>query len=453
MTMTTSIDLAPARRFLEGMSGGAKPTPVLCAVSGGMDSMCLLHLLTTWGRERNMTVTAAHFNHQLRGKESDRDEAFVRSWCEARNIPFVCGRGDVRAYAEEMGQTLEEAARTLRYRFLEEQKQALGCTFVLTAHHADDNAETMLLNLLRGTGLRGLAGIPETRGDIARPFLSVTRESLAAYAKENQVEYVEDSTNALDDVSRNLLRHKVLPVLRELNPKAVENMSRTAQQLRRDEEALGRMAEALLRRCRAEEGRWALPAEDCMDAERAVLTRAVHELLAHAGGHRKDLTAAHVDAVCALVYGSAGKTVSLPYGMTACRTERERGVAVKAAAPEETAIAVGETVTFGGWRVSLTEDGTGRGISLPENGTLTVTLWRRDDRMVLPGSRGERSLKRLCADAGISPMGRDAMPVFRVNGQAAAVPGLGIDLRFTPEKVPAAYISFHQDSEESIYEK
>ena len=447
--MMTSTDLAAAKRFLEGMSGGVEPTPVLCAVSGGLDSMCLLHLLSTWGRERNLTVTAAHFNHQLRDEESDRDEAFVRDWCAAQDIPFVCGRGDVRAYAEEMGQTLEEAARTLRYQFLEEQKQALGCTFVLTAHHADDNAETMLLNLLRGTGLRGLAGIPETRGDIARPFLSVTRESLAAYAEANHIEFVEDSTNAMDDVSRNLLRHKVLPVLRELNPKAVENMSRTAQQLRRDEEALGRMAEALLRRCRVEAGRWALPAEDCMDAERAVLTRAVHELLARAGGHRKDLTAAHVDAVCALVYGSAGKTVSLPYGMTACRTEQELVVAVKGAVPEETVISMGETVRFGNWRVSLTANGDGRGISLPENGMFTVTTWQREDRMTLPGSRGARSLKRLCAERGILPAQRDALPVLRINGRAAAVAGVGIDMDFVPmEGTSTVFVTFHQKTEE-----
>ena len=449
MTMKTNIDLAAAKRFLENLERGTEPVQVLCAVSGGVDSMCLLYLLSTWGREQNMAVTAAHFNHQLREEESDRDEGFVRAWCKARGIPFVCGRGDVRAYAEVAGQTLEEAARTLRYQFLEEQRRTLNGAFVFTAHHADDNAETMLLNLLRGTGLRGLAGIPETRGAIVRPFLSVTRAELVAYAKTNKIDYVEDSTNALDDVSRNLLRHKVLPVLRELNPKAVENMSRTAQQLRQDEKALSRAAETLLQ-SEGEEGRWSLCVEKCMQAEQAVLSRAVHELLACAGGHRKDLTAAHVEAVCGLIYAPAGKTISLPYNMTACRTERELVVSVKTETVRERDIGIGETVDFGLWQVSLGKAADGYGVALPENGRFTVTRWRREDRLLMPGSRGERSLTRLCADAGMTPVQRDAMPVFRVNGQAAAVPGIGIDSRFAPEKEPAAYILFHQKSKESI---
>ena len=112
--MTTNTDLSAAKRFLQERCGG-DAVSVLCAVSGGMDSMCLLHLLHTWGRERNFRVTAAHFNHQLRGAESDRDEAFVRDWCAQRQIPFVCGGGDVREHARETGKTLEEAARDLAY--------------------------------------------------------------------------------------------------------------------------------------------------------------------------------------------------------------------------------------------------------------------------------------------------------------------------------------------------
>ena len=151
--MTRTSDLAAAKACLTGLCGAE--APVLAAVSGGLDSMCLLHLLATWGRERNLNVAAAHFNHQLRGAESDRDERFVRDWCGAHEIPFVSGRGDVRALAARKRMSLEEAAREARYAFLNEQKTALGCRCVLTAHHADDNAETMLLNLLRGTGLRG----------------------------------------------------------------------------------------------------------------------------------------------------------------------------------------------------------------------------------------------------------------------------------------------------------
>ena len=204
----------------------------LCAVSGGLDSMCLLEMTVRQGQKQGRRVAAAHFNHQLRGAEADRDEAFVRDWCAAREIPFFAGRGDVRAFAEKTGRTVEEAARQLRYEFLEETRRREGFGCILTAHHADDSAETMLLNLLRGTGLKGLTGIPEKRDCILRPLLSVTRAELAAYAAEHRIPFVEDSTNGTDDAARNVLRHQVLPVLRQLNPRAVENMSRAAELLR-----------------------------------------------------------------------------------------------------------------------------------------------------------------------------------------------------------------------------
>ena len=123
----------------------------LCAVSGGLDSMCLLTMAVQWGQAQGRRVAAAHFNHQLRGGDADRDERFVRDWCAAHAIPFFAGRGDVRAKAEREGLSVEEAARTLRYAFLEEVRQREGFDCILTAHHADDSAETMLLNLLRGT--------------------------------------------------------------------------------------------------------------------------------------------------------------------------------------------------------------------------------------------------------------------------------------------------------------
>ena len=444
----TNTDLAAAKGVLADLNG-SEPVSVLAAVSGGLDSMCLLHLLSTWGRERHMEVTAAHFNHQLRGAESDRDETFVRDWCEERTIPVVCGRGDVRAYAGETGQTLEEAARTLRYQFLEEQKQTLGCAFVLTAHHADDNAETMLLNLLRGTGARGLAGIPAFRDGVLRPFLRVARTELMAYAEENHISYVEDSTNAWDDAARNVLRHKVLPVLRELNPRAVENMIRTAELLARDEKVLSRAAEQLLEKCRFEEDCVRMSVADSRDADWAVLSRCIRMMLTRIGGHQKDLSAAHVETVCELLQGAIGKEVFLPYDMRARREEADLVIWRHAEIPQDIAIRMGEAVTFGSWRVELMKDSGGLALWVPEDAVVEVTAWRRDDRMRLPGDRGERSLKRLCADRGISPTERDTLPVLRINGQAAAVPGIGIHLDFLPcQDRDMAHVIFYRLIEE-----
>ena len=139
---------------------------VLCAVSGGADSMCLLHLLS---QRKDLSLVAAHFNHQLRGEESDRDEAFVREVCGEWRIPLTVGRGDVNAFAMREKLSLEEAGRTLRYAFLSQAAEMEGCDLIATAHNADDNAETMLLSLIRGTGLTGLTGIPPPAGEPCPP--------------------------------------------------------------------------------------------------------------------------------------------------------------------------------------------------------------------------------------------------------------------------------------------
>jgi len=454
--MTMTIDLIAAKRFLEGMSGGTQSTPVLCAVSGGLDSMCLLHLLSTWGRERNLKVTAAHFNHQLRGEASDRDEQFVRDWCAAHDVPFVSGHADVAALAAEGNLSLEEAARKARYDFLAEQQRQGGHTFVLTAHHADDNAETMLLNLLRGTGTRGLAGIPEVRGCIARPFLRITRQELSEYAEKHGVPHVEDATNFDPDAAaRNMIRLRVLPVLKELNPRAVENMTRTAELLAVDQRALTYHAERLLGNGKVIPGmRAALPMNVCEEQEAAVLNRAVYGMMAAVCGQEKDLTARHVEAVCSLLRSENGKEISLPYGMMARRDAEFLIVERNENVPQDVTIEIGGQISFGKWRVELSETEGDRALMLPPDAELTVTPWNREDRMTLPGSRGARSLKRLCADRGISPVQREQLPVLRVNGRAAAVPGIGVDTEFAAqEKRTAVFVTFYQEQEKEVEEK
>ena len=191
---------------------------VLCAVSGGLDSMCLLHMLDAWRRERDRTVTAAHFNHRIRGDAADRDEEFVRETCLKWGIPLTVGRGDARAFAKREGLSLEEAARDLRYAFLRRTAAELECERLYTAHHAGDNAETVLLNLIRGTGLTGLTGMDWERDGLCRPLLGVTREELEEVCSICR--------------RHGVLRLQVMPLLKELNPRAVEHICGTARRLR-----------------------------------------------------------------------------------------------------------------------------------------------------------------------------------------------------------------------------
>ena len=197
---------------------------LLAAVSGGADSMCLLHLLAA----AKLDVTAAHFEHGIRGEESLRDLRFVETWCREHGIPCLTGHGDVPGYALSNGMSLEQAARELRYAFLRNCAGKIGAEYILTAHNLDDNAETLLFNLTRGSGTAGLCGIPTRRGEILRPLLSVSRTEIETYLEENHVPHVEDSTNREDAYTRNLIRHRVVPALREVNPRFAEAAARTA---------------------------------------------------------------------------------------------------------------------------------------------------------------------------------------------------------------------------------
>lgn len=452
--MMKTNELAPARAFLKKrFPEGAR---VLCAVSGGLDSMCLLDFMA---RQEGFSVVAAHFNHQLRGEYADRDEAFVRDICAVRNIPFVSGSGDTRRLAERTGMSVEESARRLRYAFLEQRARAYRCDAILTAHHADDNAETMLLNLVRGTGSAGLAGIPPVRGNVCRPFLQITRAELEKYAAAHNLPHVEDETNGDPDAAaRNLLRQSVMPVLRQLNPRFAENMARTASILQAENEALETQAADLADQAKVLPEGAAIPCLLLTQAPEAVAERAVLRLMAQAAGHRKDLTATHVTAVLDLARG--GRTdleVSLPYGLTARRKKYTLELARRPARLEAVPITVGQTVTFGTWTVTLSETPEGRdgwAVAPPEGAPLLVTAWRPDDRMRLPGGRGPRSLKRLCAERGILPGQRDTLPVLRIGGAPAAVPGIGVHTDFTPAACEtAAYVRFYQQTEEKHHEK
>lgn len=210
---------------------------VVCAVSGGADSMALLWAMYLMRDKLQISVSAAHFNHHLRGEESERDAAFVRSFCRDYDIPFF--EGQCRVVAGSKG--LEAAAREARYGFFETLPGKIA-----TAHTADDNAETVLMHLVRGTGLKGLGAIAPVNGRIIRPMLDVTRNQVLAFLQAYHILYVEDSSNAGDGFLRNRIRHHVMPLLKQENPKFSQNLSATAQRLREDEAALEALTEQTL---------------------------------------------------------------------------------------------------------------------------------------------------------------------------------------------------------------
>jgi tRNA(Ile)-lysidine synthase len=204
-----------------------KEGKLLIAISGGLDSVVMTHLF----KILDFDIHLAHCNFNLRGEESDTDEAFVLELAEDLELEVFIESFDTQNYAEENKLSVQMAARELRYNWFEELAEQLQFDYILTAHHADDNLETFLINVSRGTGLDGLTGIPEINGKIVRPLLPFSRTDILKYAEENAIQWREDSSNASTKYVRNKLRHELIPILKELNPQLLQSFKKTQDHL------------------------------------------------------------------------------------------------------------------------------------------------------------------------------------------------------------------------------
>ncbi len=226
-----------ATAFLEEHNMLERGSRVIVGFSGGADSVALLHFLLSLGEEWQLQIVVCHVNHQLRGEESLRDESFCRFFCEERGLELHVFREDVSAGAKAVGKSVEEYGREVRYRCFEQLLHSEKDR-IATAHHANDLAETILFHLARGTGLKGLAGIPARRGNIIRPLLTCSRQEIEAYCREHSLSYVTDSSNLSDQYSRNHIRHQVIPPLEEINPAFLESILRLSKQAALEEDYL-----------------------------------------------------------------------------------------------------------------------------------------------------------------------------------------------------------------------
>ncbi len=285
---------------------------VIVALSGGADSVALLHILISFKEEYSFVVSAAHFHHGIRGEEADRDEMFVRELCAKWGIPLSAEKADVPAEALKSGESVETCARRLRYAFLERLSREHDA-LIATAHQRDDSVETMLWNLTRGSGLAGLGGIPVQRDTIIRPLLCLSRAEIEAYCRENALKYVTDSTNLQDEYTRNRLRHQVVPVLRKLNPAAEANMERTAQLMREADEYFNNISVEELKKAKTVYG---YSCEKLLRLDPILLKYSVKRVLEEAGA---PVDFDHI----ALIIGAmpTGGAVNLTRGFTATCTQ------------------------------------------------------------------------------------------------------------------------------------
>ncbi len=405
---------------------------VICAVSGGADSMALLWSLFCGYRE--LTVEAAHFNHRLRGAQSDRDEAFVRAFCAQHGIPLHLGGGDVKAYAEQNKKTLEEAARILRYEFL----LSLDCDKLATAHTADDNAETVVMHLFRGSGLKGLCGIAPVRGRIVRPMLRITRQEVETFLRSEGISWVDDSTNADTAFTRNRVRHEILPLLKKENPNFLQSVSAHCEIFREENEILDSLANDLL--LEARDGK----TYDCQTlaaAPDALQKRALRILLREL--LPQDVSLRHIEAVQTLLKNpAASASTSLPRGLTAQMFYGRLRIAKSPNFFQKTTLAIPGTTLLPevGWKIScvLTKNLQNFANSpfhfalkydmIAEHG-LSVRARQVGDMLTLSC---RKSLKKWFIERRIPVFDREKLPVFISGDRLAAVAGLGADRAFCP---------------------
>lgn len=398
---------------------------VLCGLSGGADSVSLLLCL----HELGFDICACHLNHGLRGAQADADERFCRALCARYGIAFAAERCDARAAAEAQGQSVETAARALRYEFFERCAASFGAARIATAHTADDNLETMLFHLIRGTGSAGLAGIPPVRGRIIRPLIETERRQVEAYLTARGQDWRTDGTNLDDSCTRNRIRHHVIPALRDIEPQAARHAVQAAALLRQDNACLDELAAVSGTR---------IQAENLKKQPEALASRAVRSLLEQAGAPMGEGGQRHIAAVLALAERRSG-SASLPGHIRAVR----RGVwlCAEREPPEIGIIALSEDkpAEFGAYIVCITRKISDIHSSFKyypiaydkiSMACLHVRRWRSSDRMTLPGARGARSLKRLYAERGIPPEVRDTLPVLCCGAEIVAAAGIGADRKY-----------------------
>ena len=384
---------------------------IVCAVSGGADSIALLWALYLLKEEWQLSLSAVHFNHHLRGEASDGDEQFVRDFCNGYGIPLYVGS----EYVVPNEKGLEAAAREARYRYF-----ATLPGKIATAHTADDNAETVLMHLLRGTGLKGLGGIAPKRNNLIRPLLSVTRSEVEHFLAEYALPHREDDSNHTDLFLRNRLRHHVVPLLKEENPRFSENLSAMALRLRQDEDALAEIA-----------NQKPISIMALRQESSAIRVRILERFLKESGVPEPE--ASHIKLAEALVFSdNPSAQGNFPGGITVCRNydtlevlaAAQQGPLQIVCSPAEELINTAEIFT------------------VKSHGNVYIRSRQSGDSIRLSG--GTKSLKKLFIDRKIPQSQRNQIPVICDDAGIIGVYGIGVNLDRAATSLPATRIHLQE---------
>jgi tRNA(Ile)-lysidine synthase len=406
---------------------------VIVAVSGGPDSTALLLIMHQLAERIGIRLSVAHFDHRLRGhQEAAADVAYVSALASQMNLPFRRGGGDVRARAVRRGESLEDASRRARYAFFKRCAKSDGATVVLTGHTLDDQAETVLLHIVRGSGLDGLAGIrpraswPFGAGpDVARPLLSLSRTDTEKYCSQRRLSPRYDGTNQLLNASRNRVRLRVLPELQAINPRVANALARLADSASEDAAYLAAVSHDAYRTiAQAGSDSVAIPKKDLADLPPPIAVRVILRAIERASGTRADIEAVHLEEVLGLAARPPAR-VSFPNGVTvesdSASIHFHKGTPASVSITESCLMSPGET-QVGTWIFEIAagdpRDPTPRGPFVATldaravQGAIRVRSRQAGDFLRPRGVGGRKKLQDILVDAKVPSRQRDSVPIL-----------------------------------------
>lgn len=430
-------------RFIKENNLIVESDRILIAISGGPDSVFLLHFLNKFRRKYKIDIAAVHINHLLRGKDSQRDELFCKAICDELSIPFFFHRVNVKKYAELNKFSLEVAGRKIRYQYFEKLLNRIDYTKVVTAHNSDDNLETVLLNLVKGTGIKGVAGIPVKRDKIIRPVLCLSKQEILDYLEENKFEYRVDLSNYSDEFERNYLRNNVIPLVQKnLNPSVKESVLNSSLNLQRFNLFIDEQLKKLKSIVKVEkDSQISFSLNDVIKIDEFLFAQLIKEIVDENFNSKTEFE--DIKKVISLTKRQAGKTEELSNSLLAVR-EREVIIVRKNNNVTESisiTLKVGDKVQVLNNKFSI-EDIAKSKITIGKNKNIEfiaadkikndfiIRNWKAGDKFYPIGLRGTKKVSDYLTDAKIDLLERNKQLVLTNNGKIVWLIGKRLDDRY-----------------------
>ena len=416
---------------------------VLVALSGGPDSVFLLHFLNKFKNKFKIEIGAVHINHRLRGNDSERDELFCKAICDELSVPFYILRKDIKSYSKKNKISLEVAGRKIRYEFFEKISSENKYDKIVTAHNADDNAETVLLNLIKGTGIKGIAGIPVKRNNIVRPILSLTKKEILDYLNENQFEYRVDESNLSNDFERNFLRNEVIPLIQKnINPAFSNSALNTSLNLQRLNLGLASIVSGLKSTVKVKFNRSVIIPVDFIKSEnKFIISYTIKELIDENFSVKLEFN--DLKKIFMLVKKQSGKSEELSENLIALKERNEIRIVKKSALKNsnEKKISTGSEIkiarkTFSIFEVTRSEVKIGKSKNIEYisadglSSDFIVRTWTEGDKFFPIGMQGSKKISDYLNDIKINSFEKNEQHVLENNGSIVWVIGKRLDDRF-----------------------